>query len=99
MNKKLLWWIFAVTRGGLVRAKIVKKLKKRPYTTSQLARELKLTYQNIGYHLKLLEEHGLVESSNTSISVYFLTDKMEENWDEFMKIWKIIEVQGEKNNR
>ncbi len=91
MNRKLLWWIFAVTRGGLVRARIVRRLKERPYTTSQLARELKLTYQDIRYHLKLLEEHGLIESSNTSISLYFLTDKMKENWKEFMKIWEIIE--------
>ena len=91
MNRKLLWWIFAVTRGGLVRARIGRRLKERPYTTSQLARELKLTYQDIRYHLKLLEEHGLIESSNTSISLYFLTDKMKENWKEFMKIWEIIE--------
>lgn len=90
MNRKLLWWIFAVTRGGKVRARIVKKLKDRPSTTSQLAKELKLTYQDIRYHLKLLEEHGLIESSNTSISVYFITDEMEKSWNEFTRIWKVI---------
>jgi len=90
MNKKILWWIFAVSRGGIVRAKIVKKIKDRPSTTSQLARELKLTYQDIRYHIKLLEEHKILESSKTPTAVYFITDEMEENWKEFMKIWKSI---------
>ncbi len=90
MNKKLLWWIFAVTKGGTVRAKIVKRLRDRPSTTSQLAREFNLTYQDIRYHLRILKEHNLVESSNTSIAVYFVTDEMERNWDEFMRILKAI---------
>ncbi len=91
MNNKLLWWIFAITQGGLVRAKIAKKLNERPLTTSQLARELNLTYQDIRYHLKILAENKLVESIGDSRYIYFITEDMEGDWDEFMKIWEIIE--------
>ncbi len=96
MNKKLLWWIFAVTRGGVVRAEIIKRLRERPSTTSQLAREMGLTYQDIRYHLRILKEHNLVESSNTSIAIYFVTEEMERNWGEFTRILKAIEGRDAK---
>ncbi|HEQ78502.1 MAG TPA: ArsR family transcriptional regulator, partial [Euryarchaeota archaeon] len=38
MDKKLLWWIFGVTKGGVVRAKIVMLLHDRPRNANQLAK-------------------------------------------------------------
>ncbi|MBI5253264.1 MAG: winged helix-turn-helix transcriptional regulator [Euryarchaeota archaeon] len=92
MNKKLLWWIFAVSSGGKVRARILHILKDKPSTCSQLAKELNLTYQTIRYHLAiLLENKVIVSSGDTSIAIYFLSDEMEGEWGEFMRIWERIE--------
>jgi DNA-binding transcriptional ArsR family regulator len=96
MNKKLLWWIFGVTKGGVIRAKIVKLLHERPSNANQIARRLKMDYTTIRYHIDVLLKHGIVETSeNTYIVMYFLTDNMLQHWDEFLEIYKKI-TGGEK---
>ncbi len=95
MNKKLLWWIFGVTKGGLVRAKIVKALHERPSNANQIAHMLKLDYTTVRYHLDILLKHGIVETSkDTYIVMYFLTDEMLEHWEEFLKIYEKISKGG-----
>jgi DNA-binding transcriptional ArsR family regulator len=97
MNKKLLWWIFGVTKGGVVRAKIVKILHERPSNANQIAQKLKMDYTTVRYHLNILLKHGIVETSeHTYIVMYFLTDKMLEHWDEFLKIYEKITGGGKE---
>ena len=38
-SKRLLWFLFAGSRGGLNRLKIVSTLKKTPLNANQLAKE------------------------------------------------------------
>ncbi len=91
MDKKLLWWIFGVTKGGPVRAKIVKLLHERPRNANQLAQILKMDYTTIRYHLNILVKHQIVEASeHTYIVMYFITENMMEHWDEFLKIYRSI---------
>jgi len=91
MDKKLLWWIFGVTKGGVVRAKIVMLLHDRPRNANQLAKKLKLDYTTVRYHLNILLKHGIVEvSEHTYIVMYFPTDIMVEHWDEFVKIYESV---------
>ncbi len=40
--KRLLWFVFTGSRGGLNRLKIIIKLKENPLNTNQLAKELGL---------------------------------------------------------
>lgn len=91
MDKKLLWWIFGVTKGGVIRAKIVKLLKERPSNAHQLAKKLDLDYKTVRYHIRILLKDGLIVGRGDPITMYFLSDTMEEGYEEFLKICEQIE--------
>lgn len=89
--KKVLWWLILGTRGGINRAKIIKKLNERPYNANQLTKELNLNYRTITHHIKILEDSKVVESTGEKYGkMYFLSDKMEKNYADFEAIWKQI---------
>ena len=87
---KLIWWIFAGTAGGPNRARIVKALNKRPYNAHQLAEKLDLNYSTIRHHLKILIENHMITCSgeNKYGNMYFLSTKMEENYNILSEILK-----------
>ena len=89
--EKLLWWLITGKRGGINRARIIKKINDRPYNANQLSKELNLDYKTIRHHIKILEENNVVRSSGDEYSkLYFLTDDMENNYDIFNEIWEKI---------
>ena len=81
--RKLIWWVFAGTAGGPNRARIVRALKERPYNAHQLAEKLDLNYKTVRHHLKITST-----GKNKYGELYFLSTKMEENYDIFREIWK-----------
>lgn len=94
--KKVLWWLILGTRGGINRAKIIKKLKERPYNAHQLAEELNVNYRTIRHHIKILEDSDVVKSAGEKYGkMYFLSDNMEENYDDFETIWEQVK-EGKK---
>ena len=54
--KRLFWFIFAGSRGGLNRLKIISKLIENPLNTNQLAKKLELDYKAIKHHIRVLEK-------------------------------------------
>ena len=89
--KKVLFWLILGTRGGLNRAKIIKKLNERPYNANQLSEELNLSYRTIRHHIDILEEAKVVKQAGKKYGkMYFLTDNMEKNYNDFEKIWNQI---------
>jgi len=96
--KKVLWWLILGTRGGLNRAKIIKKLNERPYNANQLSEELNVNYRTIRHHIKILENSDVVKSAGEKYGkIYFLSDSMEKNYADFEIIWK--QVKEEKSDR
>ncbi|MGZ7048559.1 MAG: ArsR/SmtB family transcription factor [Methanobacterium sp.] len=96
--KKALWWLILGTRGGLNRAKIIKKLNKRPYNAHQLAEELNVNYRTIRHHIKILEDSDVVKSAGEKYGkIYFLSDSMEQNYKDFEIIWK--QIKEDKSDR
>ncbi|WP_455645644.1 ArsR/SmtB family transcription factor [Methanosphaera sp.] len=90
--KKVLLWLILGTKGGLNRAKIIKKLKERPYNLNQLSKELDLNYRTISHHIDKLEEMNIVEPHGNSYGkMYFLTDEINETYDEFEEILNQVE--------
>lgn len=86
--KKLLWWLIAGSSGGPNRAKIIMKLNERPFNAHQLAEELDLNYKTVRHHLKVLDENNVITSSGKKYGeLYFLSDKMTNNYDVFNEIW------------
>jgi DNA-binding transcriptional ArsR family regulator len=87
--KKFLWELLAGTKGGKNRARIIDELRSRPYNANQLAERLSLNYKTIKYHIEVLEKNDIVVSTGKGYgALYFLSDKMEENFDTFLKIWQ-----------
>jgi DNA-binding transcriptional ArsR family regulator len=90
--KRLLWYLFAGTRGGPSRAEIIRALQNRPSNANQLAQILHVDYKTIQHHVRVLGENGLIVPSDkgTYGAVLFLTPKMEEALPILDEIWSRI---------
>ena len=90
--KRLLWYLFAGTRGGPSRAEIIRAIQNRPSNANQLAQILHVDYKTIKHHVRVLEENGLIVPSDkgTYGAVLFLTPKMEEALTILDEIWSKI---------
>ena len=104
--KRLLWYLFAGTRGGPSRAEIIRAIQNRPSNANQLAQILRVDYKTIQHHVRVLEDNGLVVPSDkgTYGAVLFLTPKMEEALPILDEIWskigrrKINETKSEQSD-
>ena len=89
MRKVFLWWLIAGSKGGENRARIIKELNNRPYNVNKLAEKLSLDYKTVRYHIDILEENDIVESTGKKYgALYFLKNKMETEYNVFLDIWK-----------
>jgi DNA-binding transcriptional ArsR family regulator len=78
--KNLLWMVFAASRGGHNRIKMIYALKKSPLNTHQLAKELGLNYRAAQHHVAVLEKNNLVTKMGKKYGVtYFLSTFFEVN--------------------
>ncbi|MFQ5476332.1 MAG: ArsR/SmtB family transcription factor [Nitrosopumilus sp.] len=85
--KRLLWFIFAASRGGLNRLKIISKLKENPLNTNQLAKELSLDYKAIQHHIRVLEKNNMLTKVGEKYGVtYFISTFLEVNMETFEEI-------------
>ncbi|MEF8812882.1 MAG: winged helix-turn-helix domain-containing protein [Halovenus sp.] len=88
----VLWQVLAGTRGGPNRAQLLKALRERPRNRNQLANDLELNYKTVEHHLDVLEDNGIVESTDSDYgAVYLLTDRAEQHWDQITEITKQIQ--------
>ncbi len=82
--KRLLWFIFAGSRGGLNRLRIISSLKENPLNTNQLAMELGLDYKAIQHHIKVLEKNNLITKIGEKYGVtFFISTFLEVNMETF----------------
>jgi len=85
--KRLLWFIFTGSRGGLNRLKIIFSIKEKPLNTNQLAKELGLDYKAIQHHIKILEKNNLITRQGEKYGVtYFISTFLEVNMETFEEI-------------
>ena len=85
--KRLLWFVFAGSRGGLNRLKIISKLKENPFNTNQLANEMGLDYKAVQHHIKVLEKNNMITRIGEKYAVsYFISSFLEANMESFKKI-------------
>jgi len=59
-TKRLFWFLFVATRGGMNRIRIISHLRIIPSNTNRLAKEIGLDYKAVQHHLKTLEKNNLV---------------------------------------
>ncbi|HZE78523.1 MAG TPA: winged helix-turn-helix domain-containing protein [Nitrososphaeraceae archaeon] len=85
--KRMLWYIFAGSRGGRNRMKIIELLKDRPYNINQLAETLQLDYKAIQHHILVLEKNNLVNRVGERYGIlYFISNYLESNIQAFNDI-------------
>ena len=90
--KRLLWFIFAGSRGGLNRLRIISTLKEKPQNMNQLAGELGLDYKAIQHHISVLGKNNLITKEGEKYGVtYFLSTFLEVNLDTFNEIAKKLD--------
>jgi len=70
-TKRLFWFIFAATRGGANRIKIISHLRNTPSNTHQLAKQIGLDYKAVQHHLKNLEQNNLVTKVGSNYGVTY----------------------------
>ncbi|GFN39288.1 MAG: family transcriptional regulator [Marine Group I thaumarchaeote] len=85
--KRLLYFIFAGSRGGVNRMRLISKLKEKPLNQNQLAKELGLDYKAIQHHIKVLEKNNLISRVGEVYGVtFFISTFLEVNIDAFNEI-------------
>ncbi len=86
--KQVLLWLVAGSRGGVNRGKIIEAVKRKPLNANQLSNDLGVEYKTIRHHLDVLEENNVVTSLGDHYGkVYFLSQEMEQGYEDFGEIW------------
>jgi len=77
-TRKLFLFLFAGTRGGFTRLKIIMILLKTPCNMHQLSKEIGLDYKAIQHNIKVLEKNNLVCKIGEKYgTIYRLSDFLE----------------------
>ena len=98
--RRLLWFLFAGSRGGDNRIKIIDFLKKRPYNINQLADALGVDYKLVQHHIGVLERNNMVTKAGEKYAVlYFISNYLEANIEAFNEIKAAIEKQNKSGKK
>ena len=85
--KRLFWFLFAGTRGGMNRISIIELLIQKPYNINQLAEVMKIDYKAIQHHIRVLEKNNLITNSGEKYGVlYFISNYFEVNMEAFKEV-------------
>jgi DNA-binding transcriptional ArsR family regulator len=96
--KHLLWMVFAASRGGQNRMRIVFALKRSPLNAHQLTKNLDLNYRAIQHHLEVLEKNNLVSHIGEKYGTnYFLSTLIEVNMKTFDEL--VLNLSRAKHER
>ncbi len=89
--KQLLLWLIEGSRGGVNRGKIIEAVKEAPLNANQLCNLLGVDYRTIRHHLNVLEKNHLIVAVGEHYGkVYFLSQDLEINYEDFEEIWDKI---------
>jgi DNA-binding transcriptional ArsR family regulator len=91
-TKRLLWYLFAGSRGGENRIRIIDLLKERPHNINQLAEILGVDYKGVQHHIGVLEKNNIVTKLGEKYGVlYFISNYLEANLEAFNEVRAAIE--------
>jgi Bacterial regulatory protein, arsR family. len=86
---RLLWFLFAGTRGGDNRIKILDLLIKNPLNINKISEELQLDYKTIQHHMRILEKNNLITRIGDKYGIlYFISNYLEKNIESYYNIKK-----------
>ena len=91
-TKRLLWFLFAGSRGGINRLKLISILKETPLNANQLAKKLGLDYKAIQHHIRVLEKNNIITKAGEKYGVtYFISPFLEVNMESLDEIVQKLE--------
>jgi len=92
--KRLLWWIFTGTRGGVNRARLILTIREEPMNAHRLSQRLHINYKTVVHHLRVLQKHRIiVETGERYGTVFFPSPELDECYDEFLAISNMMNAQ------
>lgn len=91
MDKRL-WYLIAGTRGGINRARILRRLRERPTNANDLASSLELDYKTVRHHLDVLRENDCVMLLGEPgyAATYALSPRLQVHFEDFLEIWRRV---------
>src|ERR671923_2435396 len=90
--KRLLWYLFAGSRGGENRIRIIDLLKKQPHNMNQLAETLGVDYKAVQHHIGVLGKNNMVTKTGEKYDMlYFISNYLEANIEAFNDVRAAIE--------
>jgi DNA-binding transcriptional ArsR family regulator len=96
--KRLLWYLFAGSRGGENRIKIIELIKVQPHNINQLAEALGVDYKAVQHHIGVLEKNNMVTRIGEKYGVlYFISNYLEANIEAFNEIRAAINKKKKGN--
>lgn len=97
--KRLLWFLFAGSRGGENRIRIIDLIKERPQNMNQLAEALGVDYKAVQHHIGVLEKNNMVTKTGEKYGVlYFISNYLEANIEAFNEVRAAIEKKRSGKN-
>lgn len=77
------------TNGGSTRIKIIEELRNRPQNANKLAHSIKKDYTTTKYHLRILQDEGLIVPMGGSYGkVFFLSAQLDDQYETFLDVIK-----------
>ena len=85
--RRLLWYLFAGSKGGENRVKIIKLLQETPLNINRMAEVLNLDYKAVQHHVDVLEKNNLISRMGEKYGImYFVSNYLESNIDTYKEI-------------
>jgi predicted transcriptional regulator len=85
--RRLLWYLFAGSKGGENRIKIINLLQDTPLNINRMAEVLNLDYKAVQHHVDVLQKNNLVSRMGEKYGImYFVSNYLESNMDTFKEI-------------
>jgi predicted transcriptional regulator len=85
--RRLLWYLFAGSKGGENRIKIINLLQDTPLNINRMAEVLNLDYKAVQHHVDVLQKNNLVSRMGEKYGImYFISNYLESNMDTFKEI-------------
>ncbi len=86
-TKRLLWFLFAGSRGGDNRIKIIELIKDQPLNINQIAEAMGVDYKAVQHHIGVLEKNNMITRMGEKYGVlYFVSNYLEANTEAFNEV-------------
>ncbi|MFZ0183536.1 MAG: winged helix-turn-helix domain-containing protein [Nitrosotalea sp.] len=90
--KRLLWFIFMGSKGGLNRIRFISLIRNKPLNANQIAKEMNLDYKAIQHHVGVLEKNNMITRVGDKYgATFFISTFLEVNLDVFDEIVSKLE--------